>query len=307
MTGRGLLWRNGSGRYYSALAQPILEKPKPLVCLLRQLQVWAFAYQGIMAGVSAACGRSSRSMILTHNDFLVRHPDTSLPPTFGSAADQIQALTQFFEIHPEPLHGFVLDHLWKDEVIARFRKQLSNVVVTDRRSTLDFVSGVFPDDRLGATLALGHLAARGYQKILAVRPFEGDEPTDRFLEAIFAAAQQIGFPLEQSDLRMASTPAERQALVAEVAASPVRIALFCPEDNVSTLLLEKLRSAGLSVPERVGLLSCGAGRNAEAKGFSSLVVPFERIGEEAVAIMSRNTETPRHVCLPVELFHGTTT
>ena len=307
LTDRGLLWRHDSGRYYSARAQPILDKPKPLVCLLRQLQIWSAAYRGIMAGVSAACGRSGRSMILTHNDFLVRHPDTAHPPVMGNAADQVAALAQFFDIHPEPLHGFVLDHLWKDEVLARFRKRLRNVVVTDRRSTLDFVSGVFPDERHGAMLALGHLAARGYRRLFAVRPFQGDEPTERFLEAIFAAARQIGFPLSPDDLRIASTPEERAALVAEVAAVPERVALFCPEENIGLILLAALREGGIDVPGRVGLLISGEARNTAARGVSSLLVPFERIGQEAVAILDRNSETPRHVCLPVELFHGATT
>src|SRR5690606_23023671 len=92
LTERGVLWRHENGRYYPAAARAVLDRPRPLVCLLRQLQTWAFAYQGVMAGVSAACGRSNRSMMLTHNEFLVRHEDTAWPPVFGSPQEQEAAL-----------------------------------------------------------------------------------------------------------------------------------------------------------------------------------------------------------------------
>ncbi len=299
----GALWRHENGRYYPAAARELLDKPRPLACLLRQLQHWAFAYQGIMAGVSEACGRSHRSMILTHNEVLVRHRDTAQPPTFGSAEMQRAALAQFLEIHPEPLHGFVLDHLWRDEVIARFRRELSRVVVVNRPTSLPFASAVYPDFRLGATLALGHLAVRGYERIVPVLPFEGDPFTARFLDEFFLAAGRMGLSLGPDDLIPAATEADRTALLQSLTGE--RVALFCPESNVAALLLHGLRERALE--GRVGLLSVGDAMSAGMHGMTTLVVPFQEIGAEAVALLDRPDAGPVERVLPLELFLGATT
>lgn len=261
-------------------------------------------YQAVMSGFSEAFGRSKGSMLVVHNETLVRHTDTEHPPVHAGLAAQCEALAEFFRDHEDGFAGILLDDVWLDEALAKFSAQLENAVVVCRTTTLPRLSSVSVDFESSALVAMGHLYARGYEEIVIAVPFANSAPVDLMLTAAVKASAQVGSPIDPKNICSAATPAEREKLISRLKSARRRVGVFCLEDNITQVLARAFDEAGLECPRRVGLLA-GMGDIVAAQGISSIKIDYAAIGRAAGKIVTASEyHIVKHTC---QLVPGQTT
>src|SRR5688572_2357045 len=87
MVESGEIWQHPTnGRYFPPAARALLDRPKPVACLIRRLELGSELYRELLEGISSGCGERQRTMLLWHDARLVNHPDPSQPPEFASIA-----------------------------------------------------------------------------------------------------------------------------------------------------------------------------------------------------------------------------
>ena len=301
----GEIWQHPvSGRYYPTTARALLDRPKPVACLIRRLELGSEQYRELLEGISLGCGALHRTMLLWHDELLVNHPEPQDPPVFAGVAQQRAILTNFLDRHGAAAGGFVLDHVWSDGALLHV-PSLKPAVVLFRSCTLDGFSNVRADFRSGAFKALTHLLARGYEQIIPVEPFSGDPAVAEFLSALEKAADETGCRDRLSAVVPVTTKAERATLVERLGRAKKRTAIVCSEDNVTLFLTEAVRAAGVACPDRVGLLSVMGTDFATDAGISCLRYDFRAMGRLALdALVS--ARPMQHVLEP-QLQAGATT
>lgn len=279
----GEVWQHPTnGRYFPKNARILLDRPKPVACLIRRLELGSELYRELLEGISAGCGAGHRTMLLWHDELLVNHPDPQDPPAFASVLQQRAILDDFLLRHGDSAGGFILDHVWADEALRSHSSRLRPGVVLFRSCEVDGIANVRADFRAGCFMALGHLLGRGFEQVLLAQPFAGDAAVDEFFATLRIVATELGCAARIGAPVAASTPAERATLARQIAAAPVRTALLCPEDNVAVLLLAALRTVGVDCPRQTGLLSVMGTDFATRAGLSCLRYDFRRLGRTAV-------------------------
>ncbi len=302
----GEIWQHPTnGRYYPAAARAVVDRPKPVACLFRRLELGSALYRELLEGVSAGCGAHRRTMLLWHDELLVNHPDPHEPPVFASIAQQRTILGEFLDRHGTSAGGFVLDHVWSDEALGAQLDRLKPAVVLFRTCALDGCSNVRADFRAGAIKALAHLLGRGFEQIVPVEPFRGDPAVAEFNAALDTAASELDCHGRLAPLAAASTPKERTALIDRLRRANKRAVLLCPEDHVAGLLAEAARSTGLRLPEKIGVLSLMGTDLAVKAGLSCLRYDFRELGRRAVEALG-SAQPVRHTLEP-QFIGGSTT
>jgi hypothetical protein len=300
----GALWRRPNGRYYSAASARLFAEPRTYACLLRKLEHWSRVYFGVMSGFSRDFVQHQEAMLLFHNPRLVRHTDTGHAPIHAGAASQSRALEEFLAVPRPRLAGVVLDDVWHDDVIEPVLGRLQPAVVVCRPTRLTGLSSVTVDFAAAVHLALGHLFARGYEKIILAVPFSGASPIDLMVAAAKQCAAHLGHPFAPDDICLVSTEEKRRRLLARVAAMKGRVGIFCPEDNVALQLYHDCVAGGLSLPDRVGLVA-GMGTDVVAPhGLSTLRIDYEAIGQTAARVL--RDRIVQNVVIPAQLRIGKT-
>ena len=305
LVNEGLLWQHSNGRFYAADARHLVDSVQPFACMLPRLQLWSLVLQEIMHGVTERSAYFKRGTLLIHNPALVLQDDVDIQPRYADAKAQTAILEEFFSTHADSCEGIIFDNVWRDDVLAKFRDRLKRMVVINRRTSLEFVSAVFPDFDRSALLAFAHLHTRGYERVYFISTHD-DYYVQQTVEAGLKIAREIGADFDESCIRTPRTAAERSAFAAELKNADQRIGIFSPDDNWSLLFLADLQAAGVEMPGQVGLLS-GIGTKAVRGNhpFSTLVVDFERMGELAVNCLRE--EKPRQQTVEVKLEVGSTT
>lgn len=299
------IWQHPTnGRYYPPGARALLDRPKPVACLFRRLELASELYRELLEGISAGTGERRRTMLLWHDERLVNHPDPHEPPIFASTLQQRAILSEFLDRHGGAAGGFVLDHVWSDEALRAHASRLQPAVVLFRSCPLEGIGNVAVDFLAGALKALAHLLGRGFEHIVYVEPFANDPAVTEFGTALTRAAVELGCDGRLSS-QAAGTPDERIALIDRLRRSPRRNALLCPEDNVAALLVEAARKASLRCPEQLGVLSVMGTDFAAKAGLSCLRYNFRELGRLAVEALSGG-QTARHVLAPQFVSGGTT-
>lgn len=301
----GEIWQHPNGRFYPATAKAVLERPKPVACVTRRLEVCSELYRELLEGISAGCGAARRSILMWHDELLLNHPDPTHPPVFAEMDQQRAILGEFLERHGESAGGFVLDHVWTDEALKEQSTRLVPAVVLYRRCRIDGFHNVYADFEAGALQALGHLLGRGYDQIVPVEPFQGDPAVAEFLDTLETSAAKLGCSERLAARVNGATAKARVALFTRLRAAKQRVALLCPEDNVSVLLLKGLRDANLRSPERVGLLSVMGTDFAAHHGLSHLRFDFRTLGRLAVDALRHTSAL--HSAIEPQLVQGVTT
>lgn len=302
----GEIWQHPtSGRYYPAAARSIFDRPQPIACLIRRLELASEQYREILEGVSLGSGALHRTMLLWHDELLVNHPEPQLPPSFASVVQQRAILGNFLERHGKNTGSFLLDHIWRDEALNTHSARLTPGVVLYRTCTLRGFSNVRADFRSGAFKALTHLLARGFEQILPVEPFSGDPAVAEFLQELEKAANETGSKDRLNSIVPIYTENDRNGLIEYLRTSKKRTAVVCPEDNVTLILAAALTRAGVPCPERVGLLSVMGTDYATKAGISCLRYDYRAMGKLAVEALAGN-QPVKHV-LEAQLSSGTTT
>jgi DNA-binding LacI/PurR family transcriptional regulator len=305
MARNGEIWQHPTnGRYFPPGARALLDRPKPVACLIRRLELGSELYRELLEGISSGCGERQRTMLLWHDQRLVNHPDPSQPPEFASAAQQRKILDEFLGRHGESAGGFVLDHVWRDDALRAHVSRIQPSIILFRSCKLSGVGNIAVDFHGGALKALAHLLGRGFEHIMFVQPFHGDPAVTEFGLALETAAAELGCASRLS-VCTATNAKERATLIDRMVRSPRRNALLCPEDNVALLLAAAAREAGAKVPERVGVLSVMGTDIAFKAGVSCLRYDFRALGRMAVEALEC-AQTVRQV-IPPQFCAGSTT
>ncbi|MEI6493854.1 MAG: substrate-binding domain-containing protein [Verrucomicrobiota bacterium] len=301
LSGSGHLWRAANGRYFLPEARRLLEKPAPLACLIRRLERWTEVSREIMHGVDEACGDSERAMLLVHDRVLFRQADPTAPTAIGSDAELRQTMEDFLRVHSERVGGLILDELWPDRVLAKFKKDLRSGVVVYRRTKLPFLGCVSADAGGAARRAVDHAKRNRFEKISILVPFRGYQPSDEMADALICAVAG-SFPNPRI-VCMASATA-RRAMVAALRKPGGRVLLVATEDNAAVAALDDLGEAGIEVPRRAGLLSTMGSRIAADRAITSAGFDFRLMGAEAARMAVGGTL--RHIKLPPTFTRGAT-
>ncbi|MGH8021339.1 MAG: substrate-binding domain-containing protein, partial [Opitutaceae bacterium] len=306
LTREGEIWQHPTnGRYYPSTARLLLDRPKPVACLFRRLELGSALYRELLEGISAGCGASQRSMLLWHDELLVNHPDPHKPPVFAAAAAQRAILEEFIDRHGPSAGGFLLDHVWSDDALRAHAKRLQPAVVLFRSCPIDSLGNIRADLRAGALKALAHLLGRGYEQILPVEPFAGDPAVAEFAAALEAAAKELDCRKRLTAVVRASTADERRVVAERIRRGSRRSALLCPEDHVALLLLEALQRAKVRTPGTAGVLSVMGTDLAVKAGLSCLRYDFRELGRLAVQALGEPAPV-RHTIEP-QFAGGSTT
>lgn len=306
LTDAGEIWQHPtSGRYYPAAASALLDRPKPIACLIRRLELASELYRELLEGISKGCGEQRRTMLLWHDELLLNHPDPNAPPVFASGQQQRSIIAGFLDRHGESAGGFIVDHLWSDETLRYHTSRLTPAVVLFRRCDVEGYSNIRANFHAGALKAIGHLLGRGYEQIIPVEPFVGDPAVEQFLAAFAEAANELGCQRRIGPPAVASTAKEQRALIERTRNSKRRTALLCPEDNVALLLHTAAREAGLRVPDELGLLSAMGTDFATKAGISSICYDYPLMGRMAVYAIEQGSAGTQVV--EPQLFAGSTT
>lgn len=306
LTLQGEIWQHPtSGRYYPSAARALLDRPKPVACVIRRLELGSEQYRELLEGISLGCGALRRTMLLWHDELLVNHSKPHEPPLFASVTQQNAILTDFLDRHGTAAGGFVLDHVWHDAVLRLHSRRLQPAVMLFRTCDVEGCSNVRANFRSGTLKALTHLLGRGFEQIIPVEPFSGDPAIAEFIAALHAAADETGCRSRLGALASARTDRDRAALIQRVSRMSQRAALVCPEDNIALLLAQAARQAGLACPERVGLLSVMGTDYATKASLTCLRYDFRTMGRLAIEALG-SPQPVQHVLEP-HLVGGSTT
>ncbi len=282
----GQLWRATNGRYFLPDARRLLEKPAPVACLIRRLERWTEVGREIMNGVDDACGDAERAMLLVHDRTLFRQTDPDAPTVIGSDAELRRTMEDFFRVHSERISGVILDELWPDRVLAGFKTELSAGVVVYRHTTLPFLGSVSADVGSAAKLVVDHARRNGFAKIILLQTIRGYQPSDEITLALRTAVKGNAPHLE---LRPLDSSAAIQSLLMGLRKERRKTLLVVTEDNAAVAVLQACRHGGITIPERVGLMTTMGSKIALDRSITSTKFDFRLMGAEAARMAISGT------------------
>lgn len=273
LAGQGLLWRAPNGRYFRAEARRLLERPAPVACLFRRLESWTEVSRLVMQGADDACGELERALLLVHDRALFRQSDPTSPTTVGTDQELGCSLDDFLHLYGERTHGVLLDELWPDRVLAKFKGRLRHAVVLYRSTTLKSAGCVTVDVRTVADLVLERATERGFDRLMVVVPFAGYAPSDEMAAALVARAgrRRIAVECFHPDARF-------HRRLSSARGKPLIVAT---EDNAAANILDMLQTSRHSSRRIPGLLSTMGTGVAVSRGITSVATDFRAMGEIA--------------------------
>ena len=279
----GDIWQHPvNGRYYPVAARALFDRPKPVACVFRHLELGSALYREFLEGISVGCGALHRTMLLWHDELLLNHSDLQQPPVFARVSQQHAILSDFLGRHGNAAGGFILDHVWSDDALKAKVDQLVPAVMIYRSCALPQISNIRADFRAGAFKALAYLLGRGFEQIIPVVPFLGDPAVEEFGAALQSVAEELDCRNRLATPAMATSSAERATLLQKVKRSNRMSALLCPEDHVAVMLLNGAKAEGLSCPRQFGILSVMGTDFAVQAGLTCLRYDFRKLGRAAV-------------------------
>ncbi len=141
----------------------------------------------------------------------------------------------------------------------------------------------FPDYAQGALLGLSNLLGCNYREIIFVQPYDNYATTKQMEQAFSEVFRSLSASSAKFRVFQSRGPEAFPELMEQLKRKQKeRVALVCPEDNFSVVLLRALREFGITVPGSVGLLGGMGTRILADAGISRLSVDFEALGECAV-------------------------
>lgn len=281
MSERGELWRSETGRYYPKSARFIFDSPKPVVCLLRNISAWAGWYSHLMEGIGQACEQSGRGLLIHPVGALLEQPAADAAPEVLSVAEQTRLLEQMLLRIQDSGERLILDDLWDDRALAAHADRLVGARMLLRPCAVPHLHSVMPNYAQGALLVLSHLLARGFEKLWIIRPFAG-EVIDTVVAAFEEAADSVGADASRFEVIDGTRGADTQQIVKRLRQEKGRVGVYCAEENFAVSLFNGLQSAGVRVPESVGLVAGWGTVAANQLGLSSLKLDLRLLGMLAV-------------------------
>lgn len=269
---RGLLWQADNGRYYRPAARRLIEKPKPVACLLRQLQAWSEVGREILQGADEACGTMDRAILLVHDRALYQQANPTSPTTTASKEILAECLEDFLLLHGERTSGILLDELWPDDVLTAFRQRLRNAVVLYRSTRLKWAGNVLPDLDAAAGIVLDRAAASECDALRILHPAFSYEPAEQMAEAILRRAKTAG-------IKATRTPFPMRGLESTVRAGVKAKELWvATEDNLACAIRDAFTRFPAASPP---LLSTMGSPIAIQNGIPCVSIDYRQLGHEA--------------------------
>jgi DNA-binding LacI/PurR family transcriptional regulator len=272
-----------------------------VACLIRRLEHWTQVGREIMLGVDETCGELERAMLLVHDRVLFRQTHPTAQSSSGSDREIRQSMEDFLLLHSERIRGIVLDELWPERVLARFKKRIQQGVVLYRSTNLPFLGCVSADVQSAARMVINHAAQNQFAKLSILLPFRGYAPSEEMLDALQAAANG---PFGKAPVVTLDSSSALDGLIAGLHKERHKTLLVATEDNSAVAVLDALRQAGMDVPGRVGLVTTMGSRIALDLSMTSAGFDFRLMGSEA-ARMAINGPL-QHLKLPAIFSSGST-
>lgn len=276
LAAQGLLWRAPNGRYFRPEARRLLERPSPVACLFRRLESWTEVSRLIMQGADDACGELERALLLVHDRALFRQSDPIGLTTIGGDQELMRNLDDFLHLYGERTHGILLDELWPDRVLTRFKTRLQRAVVLHRSTKLKSAGCVTMDFRAAADLVLERAAARRFDRLMVVLPFAGYSAS----EEMAAALREKGGS-RRVTVEYFHPQARFRARLSSASRKSGKLLLVATEDNTASRILDLIRAAPRDSQRSPGLLSTMGTRVALERGITCVVTDFRAMGEIA--------------------------
>ncbi|WP_269541074.1 substrate-binding domain-containing protein [Cerasicoccus fimbriatus] len=300
----GLVWRSDSGRYFLPSGREMAERPKPVFCLVRELTARHVSYRLMLQGFSRQCAEARRSLLFPSDVRLVTLTEPEEAPQFQNSVEQLKSFRRVLRTNPQSQHGFLLDHLWHEDVLDHCVDDLRNAVLLWRSTKVEGISSVSIDYDTAGRQAISHLLDQNYERIIIAIPFKGDSAVDQMAEAGEKAARELT-QFNPEDVCLATNNRERQQLVELIRNAPERIGIFCLEDSVCKLLLDTIRLAGIRCPEKVGIISGMGTEIAHLGGLSTVDIPFVEMGSVAGKLIGDRIK--QNKVLPTKVIRNLTT
>ncbi len=196
------------------------------------------------------------------------------------------------------VHGVLITPVAADLApVRRLRERGLSVVLLDHPTDDPDLCSVAVDDRAGGELALAHLLAEGYRRIVMVNgPSRQHQARQRHQGAV-DAVHDAGLPAEcLEEVRMPlMNVASGRAAAEDLLARPNRPdAVFCANDLLALGVLQVLVRAGVRVPDDIAIVGYDDIDFAAAAAvpLTSVRQPRELIGRTAADLVLAETLTP---------------
>lgn len=210
------------------------------------------------------------------------------------------------------VHGVLITPVDTDlAAVRRLRGRGMSVVLLDHPTSDPDLCSVAVDDRAGGGLAVTHLLAEGYERIVMLNgPSHVHQARQRHegaVDAVRKAGRDAGV-LEELKVPSLNVASGQRAAEQLLARSTRPDAVFCANDLLALGLLQVLVRAGVRVPEDIAIVGYDDIDFAAAAAvpLTSVRQPRQQIGRTAAELVIAETMTPtehrhQHVLFAPEL------
>ncbi|MFD1147606.1 LacI family DNA-binding transcriptional regulator [Saccharothrix hoggarensis] len=210
------------------------------------------------------------------------------------------------------VHGVLITPVDTDlAAVHRLRERGMSVVLLDHPTTDPDLCAVAVDDRAGGELAVTHLLAEGYERIVMVngpsRIHQARQRHEGAVDAVRKAGRDAGV-LEELKVPALNVASGQRAAEQLLARSTRPDAVFCANDLLALGVLQVLVRAGVRVPEEIAIVGYDDIDFAAAAAvpLTSVRQPRQLIGRTAAELVIEETMAPaehehRHVLFAPEL------
>ncbi len=206
--------------------------------------------------------------------------------------------------------GFVfINPLNREKVLDFLVSQKIPAVACYSSKLPEGILSILPDNEMAMRLAVEHLKQRGHSRIAHLTGATWHSDMQLRIKGFQLAMQEAGFD-DYADCIFEGADDKWQACLPDIDEFTKRgiTAVVCGTDKFALALWEKLEAASLSVPADISLIGVDGVPEAIAKGLTTVVNPFQKIGFAAIESLngllqgSRDQENPE--LISVELVEG---
>jgi len=206
-----------------------------------------------------------------------------------------------------PLRGVLFASFGEEKLVRRTLGLGLPVVLLDHDLHLPSISTVREDSRMGAALAVAHLARLGHRRIAYAHWHRADLNPWRTV-GYRQGLSESHLPRRRAwELSAEITGPGADALVGRfLSLRPAPTALICFNNSLARLAMDRLRRRGARVPEDVSVVGIGG---EEVAGLACAQADWFAMGRQAVALLlraasARRPAAPEHRLFPYEIRPG---
>ncbi len=173
-----------------------------------------------------------------------------------------------------------------DHIIPRIIESKMPFILVGRRSNLNCVSFISPDDEQGVYLAVSHLIQAGHKQIAYIGQIDDPVTNTSRLNGYNKAMNEAGYDNRKDWLVSAPRHPSGGAIAMEeiLSTRPTPSAAFCYSDGIAIEALQLLSERRIRIPEDMALVSCDniyLSQSAQPP-LTTIDIPLERIGKLAI-------------------------